>query len=171
MAEEESGMCPNCGTRARPGEIICGHCGTNMETGEHWQTRVKRAKGTKTHEEKFARGVMFLPVIILAMVAFAGFMYQRSAETALSENSQEAQGYVQKLEKADRLAAFGEEEKAKKLLEDLAEKLKDEASSIEVGDAYSPGDEKEEGEREEMARRKSLLLNLQKKAEHKLENL
>jgi len=169
--EEESGMCPNCGTRAKPGDIICGHCGTNMETGEHWETRVKRAKGTKTHEESFARGVMFLPVVILAAVIFTGFMYQRKATTALSENSQEVKSYVQKLEKADRLAAFGQEQKAEETLKNLSEKLNEEASSIEVGEAYSPGDEMEEGEREEKARRKSLLRNLQMKAQHKLDNL
>jgi len=170
VAEEESGMCPNCGTRAKPGEVICSHCGTNMETGEHWEARVKRAKGSKTHDESFARGVMFLPVLAFAALVFMGFMYQRSAETALSENSSEVQTYVKKMEKADRLAAFGQEQEAKKLLEDLAETLKEEASSIDVGKAYSPGDEKEEGEREKMARRKSLLVNLQKKAEHKLDH-
>lgn len=171
MPDEESAMCPNCGTRARPGEVICGHCGTNLETGEQWATRVKRAKQNKTHEESFARGVFFLPVVAFAMLVFVGFMYQRSAETGVSENSQEATGYVEKMAKADRLVAFGQKEKARQILEDLAETLKDEAGSIEVGAAYSPSDEKEQGERDKEARRKTLLLNLQKKAQHKLDNL
>lgn len=168
---EESQMCPNCGTRARPGEILCGHCGTNLETGETWQARVKRAKQKKTHEENFARGIMLLPTIAFALLVFAGFMYQRGAQDGVAQNKDEVATYVQQLERADRLVAFGQTEQARSIYSSVAEELESKASEINPGDAYSPGDEKEESEREQEAARKTILVNLQMKAQHKLDNL
>jgi len=167
----ETVKCPNCGAQVRAGDIECPTCGTNLKTGETFDIRVKRAKQKRIHHGAFARGLIFVPTVGFALVVFAGFMFQKSVEEAISLNADEYITYVQKLEQVEALAASGDKEQARELCKALIEELDKAISTIKIEVAYSEKRKEEAKELPHKKAKRTFLLNLQSKAEHKLNQL
>ena len=167
----ETASCPNCSGRVTVGDIECPTCGTNLKTGEAYETRVKRAKQKRVHRGALAHGLVFVPTVGFALVLFAGFMFQKSAEQSIRRNADEYAVYVQKLEQVDALAASGEKDRARDMCKALIEELQQTISTIKVEIAYSEDHKKEAQEAPHKKARRAFLLNLQRKAEHKLKEL
>ena len=79
MAEEETRQCSSCGTPVPASENECSYCGLNLDTGESYEVRVKKAKQDRNHQVAPLSTVLMLPVIAFAIAVFAGWMYQRRA--------------------------------------------------------------------------------------------
>ena len=161
MAEEETRQCSTCGTQVPVTEKECPYCGLNLETGEAYETRVRKAKQDRDHKVAPLSTVLMLPVIAFALTVFAGYMYQRQAESSLDSNKSLVQEYVAQLKKVDTLARFGKVSEARELCQQIIDDVENEASDVE-----SDGDEEDGG-----ATKRSLLLSIQSKAEHKLQKL
>jgi len=167
----ETVRCPNCGAQVRVGDIECPTCGTNLKTGETFETRVKRAKQKRIHHGAFARGLIFVPTVGFALVVFAGFMFQKTTEESIRLNADEYTTYVQKLEQVEALAASGDKEQAREVCKELIEELDKAISAIKIEAAYSEKRKEEARELPHKRVKRTFLLNLQSKAEHKLKQL
>lgn len=162
MPEEDTRQCSGCGSPVPISENECSYCGLNLDTGESFEVRVKKAKQDMDHEAAPLNTVLMLPVIAFALAVFAGYMYQRQAESALQENKSVAQEYLKRLKKVDILVQFGDVSEARKLCKKVVEDIKNEATKKKE----TSSDEEEGG-----SGRKSVLLSIQAKAEHKLQKL
>ena len=165
MAEEETRQCSSCGTDVPVSENECPYCGLNLDTGESFQMRVRKSKQDREHQAVPLSSVLMLPIIAFALAVFAGYMYQRQAESTLQKSRDLVQPYVEKLRKVDVLTRFGQVEKARELCQQVVENTKSEAESLGGGRTAS------EDEQEHIQAQKSLLLSIRSKALHKKEDL
>ena len=161
--DEAQRRCSDCGTKVPVKETECPYCGLNLDTGQSFEVKVKQAKPNRSHQATPLSTLLVMPVIAFALIVFAGYMYQRRAESIMDNNKSAVEPILTKLEKADNLARFGKKAEAKKMCEQAIEDIKDAAS--DDGSSRS-SNEDDEGAAE---RKKGLLMSLQAKAERKMQ--
>ncbi len=99
MAETGKMPCPSCGAPLDVGVLTCTQCGINIRTGEAYQTRVERAKQTRTHPERYHQGIYMGAAVLFVLVMLGGGMVQRRAERVIREKRELFQGSFKTLEK------------------------------------------------------------------------
>ena len=144
MADESRVPCPNCSYSIKAESVFCKNCGYNIQTGESYRARLKKAKGARDRRPPVAGRIGWLMILAFGLVLIAGFVYQRRMIAVIRENEAEYRGYVQRLEQADAVA------ETEALIDDLRARL----ATVTEDRA-----------------KQSLLNNLISKAEHRAEQI
>jgi hypothetical protein len=185
--------CPSCGEDVGLGDIVCASCGINLKSGEAYETRVKQAKGKAVHPEHFASPVYVVGLVAAAVFLFAGLKWQQTCEEAMTQQPEWFSYAVLQMRNVDDLVAQGnlalqggDSEAARKAFEEargtaeglvgwlqqMADSIKPDESEILTGKPKTPrgyATRKETPYDKNVVKR--LLVNLQKKAQRKLEQL
>jgi hypothetical protein len=168
----EQSVCPSCGEPVEVGALTCPHCGINIQTGESYETQVKRAKGGRGPRGRIARHLGFGVTLAFALVVLGGFIYQQRVVTVMRDAPLKYADYIQRLENVDALTAQGKVADAKREGEALIHELVQMDKSIVIEDAPTT-DQLRTEQRPKSIRwaEKRLLQNLIKKAEFALSRL
>ena len=172
MGTEER-ECPSCGQMVDAGSLVCPHCGINVRTGEVYELKVERAKGKEALPEHFGLGMALGLVLAFGLVLLSGFLYQRRTERVIKQQPEQFAGFIIRLEQMDGLAVAGDLAEARELGEELISELTDRVNEFQIEVASGTGQKGRDLRRTRNLRRaeKSLLQNIAKKAQHKLNRL
>ena len=167
--------CPTCGEPVEMGELTCRQCGTNLKSGESFDTQRKRAKSKEKHPEHYSTGIFFGVTVALSLIFFAGYRYQVSAENLFMEKPDVLVPPVLQLQEIDDLVNEGDYDKASKEANDLIDSLDKQAESIKPPEPYSPPEDERYHWKPQKPYNKAgvkrMLYNLEAKAERGLENI
>jgi hypothetical protein len=174
------------------GDIQCPNCGINLKSGESYESRVKQAKGKMVHPEHFAAPIYVIALVAAAVFLFAGLKWQEACEAAMAQQPEWFDFAVTQMQTMDGLVAKGKQarregdseaekksfDEARAIGEELVGWLSQTAEAIQPDESeILTGRPKQVGYGRRMEKQydkkvvKRMLVNLQKKAERKLEQI
>lgn len=101
MPDEVKLQCPSCHADVKLGDIECPRCGVNLKSGESYETRVKQAKGKNLHPEHFGGRIGLAVGFGLAVVLFAGYMWESSVRKLFGERPELFRPALEELQAID----------------------------------------------------------------------
>jgi hypothetical protein len=91
------------------GDIVCQHCGTNLKSGESFESRVKRQKSKARHAEQFADTMLVGGAFVFGLVLLTCFIIQSRAINVMEEDPRGLRPVVLGIELVDQLTAIAQD--------------------------------------------------------------
>jgi hypothetical protein len=140
--------CPSCGELVDVGAVICNHCGTNLKSGETFESRVRRQKSKARHPEQFADTLLVGGAFVVGLILLTSFIVQNRAVGILKADPPGLRPVVLGIELVEQLTeiahdpALSEEQKAVQSRNLVTVTRRDVYSALYT-EEIAPGDELE----------------------------
>lgn len=162
--------CPSCGGMVDADAIVCPSCGLNLRTGEAFDEQMKRGRQRRFYRERYSTRIVIGVAIALGVLLFGGYMYQTRLEKAIRKEPDAIRKHVLELHRIDGFLESGNYGQAAERAKQLIAVLEREQKAIRIEVAYGTDrrDREAQARRPHLKAKKALLVNLTRKARHKL---